>query len=161
MKTKYSPKTVSVSDPTLYLQRGNGIPSASNTAALLLVAVSLTACGGKGAEVEHRQVEQQAEQRHQVASQRQAEMRDAAKVEMTRVAAPMQMSSNGAVMGMSIAPMPRDYAAIPLAQNKFEQQVQNGIMVAGDIPVSTFSIDVDTDSYATFRRMLREGRLPE
>ncbi|AEH12916.1 vWA domain-containing protein [Shewanella baltica] len=161
MKTQYSPKTVSVSDPTLYLQRGNGIPSASNTAALLLVAVSLTACGGKGAEVEHRQAEQQAEQRHQVASQRQAEMRDAAKVEMARVAAPMQMSSNGAVMGMSIAPMPRDYAAIPLAQNKFEQQVQNGIMVAGEIPVSTFSIDVDTGSYATLRRMLREGRLPE
>ncbi|MGE6383642.1 vWA domain-containing protein [Shewanella baltica] len=161
MKTKYSPKTVSVSDPTLYLQRGNGIPSASNTAALLLVAVSLTACGGKGAEVEHRQAKQQAEQRHQEASQRQAEMRDAAKVEMARVAAPMQMSSNGAVMGMSIAPMPRDYAAIPLAQNKFEQQVQNGIMVAGEIPVSTFSIDVDTGSYATLRRMLREGRLPE
>ncbi|MGI2151066.1 vWA domain-containing protein [Shewanella baltica] len=157
MKTKYSPKTVSVPDPTLYLQRGNGIPSATNTAALLLVAVSLTACGGKGAEVEHRQ----AEQRHQEASQRQAEMRDAAKVEMTRVAAPMQMSSNRAVMGMSIAPMPRDYAAIPLAQNKFEQQVQNGIMVAGEIPVSTFSIDVDTGSYATLRRMLREGRLPE
>ncbi|MCS6102025.1 vWA domain-containing protein [Shewanella baltica] len=161
MKTKYSPKTVSVSDPTLYLQRGNGIPSATNIAALLLVAVSLTACGGKGAEVEHRQAKQQAEQRHQVASQRQAEMRDAAKVEMARVAAPMQMSSNGAVMGMSIAPMPRDYAAIPLAQNKFEQQVQNGIMVAGEIPVSTFSIDVDTGSYATLRRMLREGRLPE
>lgn len=161
MKTKYSPKTVSVSKPTLYLQRGNCIPSASNTAALLLVAVSLTACGGKGAEVEHRQAKQQAEQRHQVASQRQAEMRDAAKVEMARVAAPMQMSSNGAVMGMSIAPMPRDYAAIPLAQNKFEQQVQNGIMVAGEIPVSTFSIDVDTGSYATLRRMLREGRLPE
>lgn len=157
MKTKYSPKTVSVSDPTLYLQRGNGIPSASNTAALLLVAVSLTACGGKGAEVEHRQ----AEQRHQEASQRQAEMLDAAKVEMARVAAPMQMSSNRAVMGMSIAPMPRNYAAIPLAQNKFEQQVQNGIMVAGEIPVSTFSIDVDTGSYATLRRMLREGRLPE
>ncbi|WP_041411037.1 vWA domain-containing protein [Shewanella baltica] len=161
MKTKYSPRTVAVSDPTLYLQWGNGIPSATNIAALLLVAVSLTACGGKGAEVEHRQAEQQAEQRHQEASQRQAEMRDAAKVEMARVAAPMQMSSNGAVMGMSIAPMPRDYAAIPLAQNKFEQQVQNGIMVAGEIPVSTFSIDVDTGSYATLRRMLREGRLPE
>ncbi len=161
MKTKYFPKTVSVSDPTFYLQRGNGIPSATNTAALLLVAVSLTACGGKGAEVEHRQAKQQAEQRHQEASQRQGEMRDAAKVEMARVAAPMQMSSNGAVMGMSIAPMPRDYAAIPLAQNKFEQQVQNGIMVAGEISVSTFSIDVDTGSYATLRRMLREGRLPE
>ncbi|WP_283629806.1 vWA domain-containing protein [Shewanella baltica] len=161
MKTQYSPKTVVVSDPTLYLQRGNCIPSATNIAALLLVAVSLTACGGKGAEVQHRQAKQQDEQRHQVASQRQAEMRDAAKVEMARLAAPMQMSSNGAVMGMSIAPMPRDYAAIPLAQNKFEQQVQNGIMVAGEIPVSTFSIDVDTGSYATLRRMLREGRLPE
>lgn len=153
MKTTYS--------LTPILSRKNVIPLLTHTAALLPVVLSLTACGGKGAEVEHRQAEQQAEQRHQEASQRQAEMRDAAKVEMARVAPPMQMSSNGAVMGMSIAPMPRDYAAIPLAQNKFEQQVQNGIMVAGEIPVSTFSIDVDTGSYATLRRMLREGRLPE
>lgn len=46
-------------------------------------------------------------------------------------------------------------------RNQFEKQVQNGIMVAGEIPVSTFSIDVDTGSYTTLRRMLKEGRLPQ
>lgn len=44
--------------------------------------------------------------------------------------------------------------------NQFAKQVQNGIMVAGEIPVSTFAIDVDTGSYSTLRRMLNEGRLP-
>lgn len=37
----------------------------------------------------------------------------------------------------------------------------NGVTVVGETPVSTFSIDVDTASYANVRRMLvKEGRLP-
>ena len=157
MKTIYSQKTIAHS----LLPWGNASISVSNSAALFLVMLSLTACGGKGSEAQQRQAELQAEQSHKEVSLRRAEMRDATKIEMARVAAPMQMSTHGAVMGMNIAPMPSDYAAIPLAQNKFEPLVQNGIMVAGEIPVSTFSIDVDTGSYATLRRMLREGRLPE
>ncbi|ASK68295.1 hypothetical protein CF168_05080 [Shewanella bicestrii] len=51
--------------------------------------------------------------------------------------------------------------AVPPERNRFEKQVQNGIMVAGEIPVSTFAIDVDTGSYTTLRRMLKEGRLPQ
>lgn len=46
-------------------------------------------------------------------------------------------------------------------RNRFEKQIQNGIMVAGEIPISTFSIDVDTGSYSTLRRMIKEGSLPE
>ncbi|MGI2204157.1 vWA domain-containing protein [Shewanella oncorhynchi] len=157
MKTIYSQKTIAHS----LLSWGSVSISASNSAALFLVMLSLTACGGKGSEAQQRQAELQAEQSHKEVSLRRAEMRDATQIEMARVAAPMQMSTHGAVMGMNIAPMPSDYAAIPLAQNKFEPLVQNGIMVAGEIPVSTFSIDVDTGSYATLRRMLREGRLPE
>lgn len=64
------------------------------------------------------------------------------------------------------------YVAAPIAsdawyditqpeRNRFETQIQNGIMVAGEIPVSTFSIDVDTGSYSTLRRMIKEGSLPE
>ena len=38
---------------------------------------------------------------------------------------------------------------------------QNGVKLVQETPVSTFSIDVDTASYANVRRMLvREGRLP-
>lgn len=51
--------------------------------------------------------------------------------------------------------------AVAPERNRFEKQVQNGIMVAGEIPVSTFAIDVDTGSYTTLRRMLKEGRLPQ
>lgn len=36
----------------------------------------------------------------------------------------------------------------------------NGVSLARENPVSTFSIDVDTGSYANSRRMLMEGRLP-
>ncbi|MBP7663079.1 MAG: von Willebrand factor type A domain-containing protein, partial [Shewanella sp.] len=150
MKTIYSQKTIAHS----LLSWGSVSISASNSAALFLVMLSLTACGGKGSEAQQRQAELQAEQSHKEVSLRRAEMRDATQIEMARVAAPMQMSTHGAVMGMNIAPTPSDYAAIPLAQNKFEPLVQNGIMVAGEIPVSTFSIDVDTGSYATLRRML-------
>ncbi|MGI2096131.1 vWA domain-containing protein [Shewanella glacialipiscicola] len=139
--------------------RKSTVALAINSAALLLVTLGLAACGGKSVEVQQQAERQQVEQNHKENSPHQTEMRDAAKVDMARVVAPMSMSRNDAAMG--IAPMPRDYAAIPLDQNKFERQVQNGIMVTGETPVSTFSIDVDTGSYATLRRMLREGRLPE
>lgn len=46
-------------------------------------------------------------------------------------------------------------------RDNFERQVANGIMVAGEIPVSTFSIDTDTGSYTTLRRWINQGRLPE
>ncbi|MGL5046264.1 MAG: vWA domain-containing protein, partial [Shewanella sp.] len=156
MKTIYSSKTAAN-----HLLLWRGMISASNSAALFLVMLSLTACGGKSVEAQQSPVVQQAEQSHKEVLLHSAEMRDASQIEMARVAAPMQMSTHGAVMGGSMTPMLSDSAAIPLAQDKFEPLVQNGIMVAGEIPVSTFSIDVDTGSYATLRRMLREGRLPE
>ncbi|WP_220733091.1 vWA domain-containing protein [Shewanella morhuae] len=139
--------------------RKSAVVLAINSAALLLVTLGLAACGGKGVEVQQQAERQQVEQNHKENSSHQTKMRDAAKVEMARVAAPMSISRNSATMG--IAPMPRDYAVIPLEQDKFERQIQNGMMVAGETPVSTFSIDVDTGSYATLRRMLREGCLPE
>ena len=54
-----------------------------------------------------------------------------------------------------------DLGMSELDRDKFERQVANGIMVAGEIPVSTFSIDVDTGSYSTFRRWVNQGRLPQ
>ncbi len=37
---------------------------------------------------------------------------------------------------------------------------RNGVKLVSSDPVSTFSIDVDTGTYANIRRMLNEGRLP-
>ncbi|MDH4226508.1 MAG: von Willebrand factor type A domain-containing protein [Deltaproteobacteria bacterium] len=46
-------------------------------------------------------------------------------------------------------------------RNKFEHKEINPVKVAKDEPVSTFSIDVDTASYAFVRRSIREGHWPQ
>ena len=45
--------------------------------------------------------------------------------------------------------------------NLFPEAEPNPVRIAAETPVSTFSIDVDTVSYAFMRRSLREGVLPE
>lgn len=54
----------------------------------------------------------------------------------------------------------RNFSLAPTTNDKFESVVQNGNMVAGETPVSTFSIDVDTGSYSTTRRLINQGQLP-
>jgi len=48
----------------------------------------------------------------------------------------------------------------PLDRENYAHYDDNPIRRVAEHPVSTFSIDVDTGSYANLRRMLREGRLP-
>jgi len=48
----------------------------------------------------------------------------------------------------------------PLDREQYAHLDQNGVKLVSSDPVSTFSIDVDTGSYANVRRMLNEGRLP-
>jgi Ca-activated chloride channel family protein len=43
----------------------------------------------------------------------------------------------------------------------YEHVVDNAFKVVASDPLSTFSVDVDTASYANVRRFLNEGRLPE
>ena len=43
---------------------------------------------------------------------------------------------------------------------KYQNYAENGWKRVGDEPVSTFSADVDTGSYANVRRFLQQGRLP-
>ena len=45
-------------------------------------------------------------------------------------------------------------------RERYEEIDSHGIKLVASDPVSTFSIDVDTASYANVRRMLQEGRLP-
>ncbi|SQH77760.1 von Willebrand factor type A domain protein [Shewanella benthica] len=65
----------------------------------------------------------------------------------------------GIVGQMSVSAVP----AFSQAGNRdnFLRHTANGIMVAGEIPLSTFSIDTDTGSYTTLRRWINQGRLPE
>jgi Ca-activated chloride channel family protein len=46
-------------------------------------------------------------------------------------------------------------------RDRFEKFAPNPVKVTVEEPVSTFSIDVDTASYAFVRRALNEGRLPQ
>ncbi len=47
-----------------------------------------------------------------------------------------------------------------LARDRFEPADPNGIKVTAEAPVSTFSIDADTASYAWVRRSLAQGAMP-
>ncbi|WP_428978605.1 vWA domain-containing protein [Chenggangzhangella methanolivorans] len=48
----------------------------------------------------------------------------------------------------------------PENRDRFESTAANGLKVTAQEPVSTFSIDADTASYAWVRRSLRQGRAP-
>ena len=48
-----------------------------------------------------------------------------------------------------------------VGRDRFEKITPNPVKVAAEEPVSTFSIDVDTASYAFVRRSLNEGHLPQ
>ena len=49
---------------------------------------------------------------------------------------------------------------IPPSTNRFPDKEPAGVLSVADHPVSTFSVDVDTASYAFVRRNLVGGRLP-
>ena len=40
---------------------------------------------------------------------------------------------------------------------KYNHQKNNGVLIVSEQPVSTFSVDVDTASYANVRRLLNQG----
>lgn len=73
--------------------------------------------------------------------------------------APVAASAGGAGMRMA-APAPAMMVLPPHPGERFPEASPNKWRAVEENPVSTFSIDVDTASYAFARRGLREGRLP-
>lgn len=62
-----------------------------------------------------------------------------------------------------LAPQPRvapPVASVEQNRENYHAPANNSIKQVGEDPVSTFSIDVDTASYANVRRMLENGRMP-
>src|SRR6476620_11112756 len=49
---------------------------------------------------------------------------------------------------------------VPASTEAYARIDENAFLAARDNPLSTFSIDVDTASYANVRRFLNEGQLP-
>lgn len=65
-----------------------------------------------------------------------------------------QMAKHSFRTAMAYAPIP------PLSVNKFPGKEPNKTQLVSEQPVSTFSVDVDTASYAFVRRLLSAGQVP-
>lgn len=75
--------------------------------------------------------------------------------QLGRARAEMKMTSSSFAPPAPMMAMPN-----PADTERYQHQQDNGIQVAAEQPVSTFSIDVDTGAYANVRRFLNDGRLP-
>jgi Ca-activated chloride channel family protein len=75
----------------------------------------------------------------------------------TLLAGCSQVPFGGAVPQRHYANAP---SAVQLGADKFPDQDANGVRLVAEQPVSTFSADVDTASYALVRRILSSGSLP-
>lgn len=99
------------------------------------------------------------QQAAQPAMTKQAPLADlAAKREARRAmpaAAPMLES-----YALPVAPEPLPAGYRDQDREQYQKLAQNPVHSVAEAPVSTFSIDVDTGSYANVRRLLNEGRLP-
>jgi Ca-activated chloride channel family protein len=69
--------------------------------------------------------------------------------------APSQSNYTAIIGQRIIVPMP-----LPQGMDKFPDKEANKAVLVSEQPVSTFSADVDTASYAFVRRMLAAGRMP-
>jgi len=72
---------------------------------------------------------------------------------------PQATSKQMAMPAPAAAPAPEGYVAQE-DRDRFEEFAGNPVRLAAESPISTFSIDVDTASYAFVRRSLREGAMP-
>ena len=75
-----------------------------------------------------------------------------------------QVTVTGSSLQRSYAPAPKAYPGIlvfqPPGANKFPDAQANKAILVEEQPVSTFSTDVDTASYAFVRRQLNSGQVP-
>lgn len=70
-----------------------------------------------------------------------------------------QVLSKSARM-MTVMPSYPAPAPLPEARERYEKLDTKPVQRVAENPVSTFSVDVDTGSYANVRRFLRDGQLP-
>jgi len=72
----------------------------------------------------------------------------------------VQQAATGSPYAIGIAPDVQRWPAEPLSRENYAHLDENPVHLAGENPVSTFSVDVDTASYTNLRRWLNQGSLP-
>ncbi|MGB4072913.1 vWA domain-containing protein [Pseudomonas sp.] len=102
----------------------------------------------------------------------QAHKRERAELHEQLAAAPAELQRKSQVAGRTVMPsvayapmsMPQADTVPPGYRDQGREQYQkiaaNPLHAVAETPVSTFSIDVDTGSYANVRRFLNQGQLP-
>ncbi|VXB82885.1 Ca-activated chloride channel family protein [Pseudomonas sp. 8BK] len=103
----------------------------------------------------------------------QAHERERAELHEQLAAAPAELQRKSQVAGRAVmpsvayAPMPMSVQADFLppgyrdqSREQYQKLADNPVHAVAETPVSTFSIDVDTGSYANVRRFLNGGQLP-
>jgi Ca-activated chloride channel homolog len=78
----------------------------------------------------------------------------------TSTSMPAPMEAEAMADGRAGAPMPNIAVPAPENTERYPDAKPNPVHLAANEPVSTFSIDVDTASYANVRRFLTQGSLP-
>ena len=147
-----------------------GMSRALGRGSVLIAAAVLAACAAKR---EERDVNAQ-EMRYEIPAEAPIETRmieealpaaaPATSAVMDSAAQANQAARAEARMKLASAPMAPPptmmIAPNPADTERYQHQQDNGVQLAAEQPVSTFSIDVDTGSYANVRRFLNDGRLP-
>ncbi|MBN8280828.1 MAG: VWA domain-containing protein [Gammaproteobacteria bacterium] len=74
--------------------------------------------------------------------------------------ATQRLAPQGGLAELAYAPAPCCWLPPAEDRENYAHEAENPVHLAGEQPVSTFSIDVDTASYANVRRFLNDGQLP-
>ncbi|MEM7547471.1 MAG: VWA domain-containing protein [Pseudomonadota bacterium] len=86
---------------------------------------------------------------------------EAPAVSPLRRTAPSALSDHAQGSAIVALPLPEPVIQQPEVRDQFANADANPVKLVTEAPVSTFSIDVDTASYAWMRRSLREGQMPD
>ncbi|WP_435275463.1 vWA domain-containing protein [Psychrobium sp. nBUS_13] len=127
----------------------------------LTLLLSMIGCTGSSPQATKNEEEKQIKKTQQLAIKDiQQDQRIVSNEAQQLVSQPMpsqQFSRHKMAQPMNIMPIPHP---TPTTSEKYQQLDENGVKQVSNAPLSTFSIDVDTGSYANVRRFIDQGQLP-
>lgn len=131
------------------------------TSIALTLLLSMIGCTGSSPQTTKNEEEKQIKKTQQLAIKDiQQDQKIVSNEAQQLVSQPMpsqQFSRHKMAQPMNIMPIPHP---TPTTSEKYQQLDENGVKQVSNAPLSTFSIDVDTGSYANVRRFIEQGQLP-